>query len=124
MPHKVDEASGSNWEVAMARLDYFELEMKDNPNVIGVLIVYGGQRREFGELQAWSGCLENYLVNRRGVDATRIVMVNGGFRENLTYELWVTADKNHLPNPEPHIKPKDVRFKSGKVKNWIGLCDL
>jgi hypothetical protein len=119
MPHKVDESSGG-WEDAMARLDWFALEMENNPNLIGVLIVYGGQRRRFNELRQWSDCLEGYLVNRRGVDATRIVMINGGYRENLTFELWVTEDKNHLPNPEPHIKPKDVRFKDSKIK-W---CDL
>ena len=117
---KFDEFYGSNWESAMARLDQFALNMQNSPNMIGVLIVYGGQRRQRGEARAWRACLKSYLVSRRGIERNRIVMINGGYREDLTVELWET-DRRRIPNPQPHVKPIDVRFKKGKV---AGLCEI
>ena len=118
---KFDEFYGSNWEGAMARLDDFALEMRNNPQTIGVLIVYGGQRSRRGEAVAWRDCLKNYLVSRRGIEPDRIVMINGGYRDDLTVELWETGDRKHIPNTQPNVKPKDVRFKKGKVKH---LCEI
>jgi hypothetical protein len=118
---KFDEFYGSNWESAMARLDDFALEMRNNPQTIGVLIVYGAQRSRRGEARAWRDCLKNYLVSRRGIESNRIAMINGGYREDLTVELWETGDRKHIPNPQPQVKPKDVRFTKGKV---LHLCEL
>jgi|SRR6266567_8810151 len=118
---KFDEFSGSNWESAMGRLDNFALDMRNNPHMVGVLIVCGGQGRRRGEARTWTGCLKSYLVTRRGIEPNRILMINGGYREDLTVELWETADRKRISNPEPHVKPKDVRFRNGKVKR---LCEI
>lgn len=118
---KFDEFYGSDWESAMGHLDNFAIDMRSNPHMIGVLIVYGGKRNRRGEARAWSACLKEYLVSRRGIEASRIVMVSGGYREDLTVALWETADRKHIPNPELHVKPKDVRFKKGKV---IHMCEI
>jgi hypothetical protein len=118
---KLAEFYGPNWESAMARLDNFAVELQANPNAVGVLIVYGGQLGRRGEARAWSACIRSYLVDRRGIAANRIVMVNGGYRKTLTVEMWETTDRNHMPNPQPHIKPRDVRFKKGKAR---GLCEI
>ena len=118
---KFDEFSGSNWEDAMTRLDNFALELTNNPHMTGVLIVYGGQQSRRGEPGAWSSCLRSYLVSRRGIESKRIVMINGGYRAALSVELWETADRKQMPNPTPHVKPKDVRFGKGKVKH---LCEI
>jgi hypothetical protein len=120
-PSKFDEFHFSNWESAMSHLDGFALNLQNNPQMNGVVIVYGAQLSRRGEARAWSACLKSYLISRRGIEPDRVVMINGGYRKDLTVELWVTADKKHLPNPEPHVKPKDVRFKKGKVK---GLCEM
>ncbi len=117
---KFDEFHGSNWESAMAHLDSFALDLQANPPMIGVLIVYGGQRRPRGEARAWSNCIKSYLVSRRGIEPDRIVMINGGYREDLTVELWETTDRKHI-HPGPHLKPRDVRFRKGKVKH---LCEI
>ncbi|MGI9068961.1 MAG: hypothetical protein ACR2HX_21475 [Pyrinomonadaceae bacterium] len=118
---KFDEFSGSGWESAMARLDHFAIDLRNNPHMIGVLIVYGGKRSRRGEARAWSACLKDYLVGRRGIEANRIVMVDGGYREDLTVELWETADRKHIPKPQPGVKSKDVRFRKGKA---IHLCEI
>ena len=121
-----DVFEGVAWEDAMARLDNFAIQLQSQPNTTGVVIVYGGQGRRRGEPQAWSNCIKDYLVNRRGIGANRIVMINGGYRESLTAEMWATLRKGYNPlvTPSPTIKAKDVRFRKGKIKKWRSLCNI
>ncbi|HMH43103.1 MAG TPA: hypothetical protein VK557_06445 [Pyrinomonadaceae bacterium] len=95
---KFDEFSGANWEDAMARLANFALSLNNEPAAIGIIFVYGGQDRRRLEPDAWSACIKDYLVARRGIEATRLAVVLGGYRKNLTVELWEGADKNKIPN--------------------------
>lgn len=121
---KIDELHGLDWEGAMARLDNFALELNNIPNSIGVIIVYGGQRGRRGEAQAWGKCLTDYIVSRRGINADRIVLVNGGYRESIIVEIWQSVSKEFIPKPAPTVDPKNVKFRKGKIKRWRSLCNI
>ncbi len=121
---KIDEFYGTDWEAAMARLDNFDIVLKNEPSSIGVFIVYGGQRRRRGEARAWGKCLKDYMVNRRGINADSIVVLDGGYRDSLTVELWQSVSKEYIPTPAPTVDQKDVKFRRGKTKNWRGLCNI
>ena len=121
---KLDEFDGTNWEDAMARLDNLAITLSNEPGSIGVLIVYGGRRGRRGEAQAWGKCLRDYMVNSRGVSANRVVLVDGGFRDAITAEIWKSAGKQYIPTPAPTVDPKDVRFRKGKIKGWRSLCNI
>lgn len=121
---KFDEFHGANWEEAMARLDNFDIALKNEPSSIGVLIIYGGRRGSRGEAQSWGKCLKDYMVNRRGLNAEKIVVVNGGYRDSLTVEAWQLVSKAYIPTPTPTVDPKDVRFRKSKIKNWRSLCNI
>jgi hypothetical protein len=121
---KFDEFHGAKWEDAMARLDNFALSMQTDPNSVGIVFVYGGQRRRPGEARAWTTCIKDYLVNRRRIVAKRLVMINGGYLPNLTVELWQAPDINHIPKPAPHIERKGVRFKGSRIRRWRSLCNI
>ena len=101
---KLDEFSGANWEDAIAHLDNFANSLRNEPAAIGIILVYGGQNRMRFEPDAWSSCIKDYLVTRRGIEATRLAVVLGGYRKNLTVELWEGADKNRIPKAESTIK--------------------
>lgn len=119
---KFDEFTGAGWEDAMARLDNFALNLRDSSSAVGIIIVYGGQDRRRGEAQAWSSCIRDYLEKRRGLEANRIMMVQGGYRQRLTGELWILPDRTNLPRPTPEIKPSEVRFKGRPITKWQSLC--
>ena len=121
-----DSFGGANWEDSMARLDSFAIQLQNEPNATGAIIVYGGQGRRRGEPEAWSNCIRDYLINRRGISANRIVMINGGYRNSLTAETWLTLSTGDKPTvtPSPTIKDKDVRFSKGKIKRWRSLCNI
>lgn len=121
--HKFDEFYGVNWESAMAHLDGFALGLNNNPSEVGAIIIYGGQHRRRGEASAWSACVKDYLVNRRGISADKLVMVDGGYRQSPTVELWGTADRRYIPTPSQQLRPKDVRFTKGQVGRWRRMCN-
>jgi hypothetical protein len=122
--HRFDEFYGANWESTMAHLDNFAISLNDNSNQLGVIIVYGGNQRLRGEAKAWSACVKDYLVNRRSVSASRLIMIDGGYRKELTVELWGTADRRYAPAPSQQIPLKDVKFKKGKIGRWRRMCNI
>jgi hypothetical protein len=121
---KFDEFTGPNWESAMAHLDNFAVNLQNEPAAVGVVFVYGGQRRRRGEANAWSSCLKDYLLKRRSVDAARVIFVAGGYRENLAAELWIAPSKEQVPAPSATVKPAQVKFAGRRVTRWRSLCSL
>jgi len=64
------------------------------------------------------------MLNRCGVSADRIVVTNGGYREESTVEIWLAARGDRAPVATPSVSPEDVRFKKGRIKNWRYRCNL
>jgi hypothetical protein len=122
--HKFNQFYGAGWENAMAHLDAFALSLNNSPNELGVVIVYGGNHGRRGEAKAWSACVKDYLVNRRSIDASKLIMIEGGYRRSLTVELWGAADPKHVPTASPEISAKHVKFKSGRMRPWRRMCNL
>lgn len=121
---KFDEFTGANWESAMARLDNFAVNLQNQPNALGVVIVYGGQRRRPLEAKAWSSCLKDYLLKRRGLDSGRTRFIQGGYRVDLTVELWTVPMGQQVPAATATIKPSEVRFSGRKLTKWRRMCAL
>lgn len=119
-----DSFSGSKWEDAMARMDNYAIALQNEPTSVGVIVVYGGQYGRRGEPQAWGKCLKDYMINRRGISADRIVLLNGGYRESLTAEMWLAVSKEYVPTLSPTVDAKKVKYRKGKVKNWRSLCNI
>lgn len=108
----------------MAHLDGFAISLNDNPNQLGVIIVYGGNQRLRGEAKAWSACVNDYLVKRRNMSSDRLIILDGGYRKSLTVELWETTDRKDVPTPSQQIARKDVKLKKGKIGHWRRMCNI
>jgi len=82
-----------------ARLDAFYEALRNQSQVRGVLIGYNQTtvapgiflRRLYGD--------RRYLVEMRGLDADRVVVVEGGYREKFTIELWLVPNESPPPTP-------------------------
>ena len=123
---KIDEINNYNWEDLMLRLDFCAVLLQNEPAASAYIIVYDGQRSRRGEVQGWMHCIKNYLVKLRGMDSNRIRIVNGGYRGNKAVEMWLVTPADSLPKARPTIKPKDVKFRKGRLKkkNWGSLCNI
>jgi hypothetical protein len=107
-----DEA---NCETEMAHLDNYTIALLNEPNTKAYVIAYGGQRgMARSEMQVRRTRIKRYLVNNRGIAPKRITVVDGGFRESLSIELWLVPSGAAIPKVEPTISHKDVKY--GKAK--------
>lgn len=121
-PVKVWDFGKVEWGDEMSRLDYFDNVLREQPKAIGYIIVFGGRRGDrHGEVIARMKCAEDYMVNRRLVDRTRIVAMNAGYRERFMAELWVS--ETGPPPISNTISRRAVRLKKGTIRNWRDLCN-
>jgi hypothetical protein len=51
----------------------------------------------------------DYLTAQRGVDAHRVVIINGGYRDTDFIEIWVCPPGAKTPQPTPTVNPGDVQ---------------
>ncbi len=86
---KVDEYGEVNEEDEMARLDNFAVQLMNRPGEQGYVIASAGKKSKNGETKTVIDRTRNYLVKMRGLDASRLVTVDGGKTENPIRQLWI-----------------------------------
>ena len=129
IPHKFDEYEDICSGDEKARLDSLTNALRDNPEFQVYVIFYGGRcysscgydyprrrplRPRKGEAEARASRIEPYLVNTRGVDPERIIVINGGHRESWTAELWIVPKGVKPPAPTPTVQPEDIEYRKGR----------
>ncbi|HEV3468063.1 MAG TPA: hypothetical protein VG148_01995 [Pyrinomonadaceae bacterium] len=82
-----------------ARLDLYAIELQNSPGAQGYIIGYGGSRPRYGDGQRRADRAREYLVNQRGVEASRLVVINGGTRPTASTELWIVPPGANAPTP-------------------------
>lgn len=108
-PKKFDEFPSISFDDDKARLDNLAIELQNNPGARGYIFVYGGRASRAGSADALGNRARAYLVTTRGVDASRLVVVNGGYRERNTFELWLVPQGAQAPAPTPTVDPSEAR---------------
>src|SRR6185369_11696338 len=99
-----------------ARLDNLVVELQNDPSTQTYLFAYSGRNSPTGQADRLLDRAKDYLVNRRGVDASRIVMANGGFREEDSLEVWIVPNGAQPPQPTPTIQAGDVKPRPAKKR--------
>lgn len=118
-PRKFDEYGNIRFNDEKARLDNFAIQLQNEPGAQGYIIGYGncgsaGQER--------GNRAKDYLVNTRGIDAGRLVVVDGGCKPELKVELWIVpqgatapaADTTGAVSPCPDCKKKAIKRRRGR----------
>ena len=120
-----------------ARLDNFAIALEHQPDSTGYIIFYGGTHYKYpscsskrealtqrGQSQARVARLKPYLVNLRGIDARHIVVIDGGYRETWTAELWIVPKGANPPTPTPTLKPREIRYRKGRPRKSDYRCEV
>lgn len=81
----------------LARLDYFATELQNNPQSTGLIVIYPQTNKFPGWYLRRGFWAKGYLVKARGLDASRINVVNGGFHNEVGYELWTVPPGANSP---------------------------
>ncbi len=103
-----DECNSCTLDDQKARLDNLAVEMQNDPSTRAYIIAYGGRNSPVNKVEKLMSRAREYLVTQRGVDASRLVVVNGGFREEDSVELWIVPSGAAAPRATPTVQAGDV----------------
>jgi hypothetical protein len=116
---KFDEYGNIRFNDEKARLDNFAIQLQNEPASTGYIVGYGSCGTE-GTTRA--NRAKDYLVNTRGIDAGRLMVVDGGCLPELLVQLWLSPQGNAAPtgdatgvvSPCPDCKKKPTRRRGGR----------
>ena len=107
------------FEDAEARLDTFMVELENlnegKPHYRGFIIVYAGRSAYATEASGTAACAKNYLVSVRKADPEIIIAADGGYRDELTVELYIMPNDAYPPMLMPTVSPRNVEILPGAV---------
>ena len=103
-----DECNSCSLNDQKARLDNLAVELQNDPSTRAYIIAYGGRMSPTGQVQKLMSRARDYVVSHRGIDASRLTVVNGGFREEDSVELWLVPSGAAAPQPTPTVQMADV----------------
>lgn len=119
-PVKFDEYGSILWSDEKARLDNVEIQLqRQTADFVIYLVAYGGRRACIGEAQARALRAKNYLVGKRGIPSSRVVSINGGYREEQTVEIWVLPRGLGESYASPTVDESEVKLRDCKPKSKV-----
>lgn len=111
-----DECIGCSLNDQKARLDNLAVELQNDPSTRAYVIAYGGRMSPLGQVEKLMSRAREYLVAHRGIDASRLTVVNGGFREEDSVELWLVPSGAAAPQATPTVQAGEVNPKPRRKK--------
>ena len=104
-----DTCCSCSYDDLKARLDNLAVELQNDPTTTTYVFAYGGRTSVVGQADRLLARARDYLVAQRGIDASRIILVNGGYREEDCVEVWIVPRGATSPQPSPTVQPSEVR---------------
>jgi hypothetical protein len=97
--HQFDEYYNIARNDEKARLDNYVIELQNEPSEKGYIIINPSRRARKGEAEARAKRISDYLINTRGIDASRFEIIMGHPGEDWLFELWLVPAGATPPSP-------------------------
>jgi hypothetical protein len=110
-PKRFDEFPSIAHDDDKARFDNLAIELQNNPGATGYIIAYAGRNSRAGEADRMTKRAAHYLSSTRGISRERLVVINGGYRESNSFELWLVPQGAEPPRPTPTVSPDERRTR-------------
>ena len=126
---KFDEFGDLNCESEMAHLDNLAVNLQSAPGNKAVIIFYGGRRFRGrlplrGQAAARVARIKTYLVQRRGIPAESVIVIDGGYMEEWKAQIWLVPPGASMPTAQPTVPVEKVRFRKGKPNPRNYECQI
>ena len=116
---KLLEMGAANCESEMAFLDLLAQNLSEQPDLRAYVLIYGGRKdTKRDEVQIRGARMQRYVVETRGIATARVEVIDGGYRERFTVELWLVPKETESAVASPMVKLQQVRFKKGKMERF------
>lgn len=104
-----DDGGGLSFEEDKPRVDQFARNLVSVPNAKGYVIAYGGLTGPLHEAKSRLTCIRKYLTRSYKLGRNRLVLINGGYRIEVSVELFVVRPGEAIPEPQPMVGSSAVR---------------
>jgi hypothetical protein len=104
-----DECNNCTFDDQKARLDNLAVELQNDPSTKAYIIAYGGRYSPIAQVEMLMKRSRDYIVEQRGIDASRLVVINGGFREDDSVELWIVPAGAAAPRATPTVQASEIK---------------
>jgi hypothetical protein len=124
---KFDEYSNIRFAEEKRCLDDFVTQLHAQKTATAYIVAHAGRRSCKGEAQARAERVRQYLVRSRRIRASRIRIIDAGYSEEWTIELYIgplnapplTADI--IKRSHSQLPPEQVRIVRNCVGKFYGL---
>jgi len=116
----VDSWGKENGEGRSARFDNFISRLSNTPSSIGYVMIYCGKSCKNGEVEAH---MRGIMLKTSHFDRSRLVILNSGFKDELTVELWLVPRSACPPAPASTVYMRQVKFVGSQKGSWIEPYD-
>ena len=94
-----------------AMLDHYASQLRLDPDSVVYIFAFSGRVACVGEAKARAVRAKSYLVKKHGITPDRVIWRDGGFRSDLSVELWLRPRAQTPPEPTPTVDPADAMVK-------------
>ncbi len=102
-----------------AMLDHYASQLRLDPNSVVYIFAFSGRVACAGEAKARAVRARNYLVKKQGIAPNRVIWKDGGFRSDLSVELWLRPRARTPPEPTPTVDPADATVNDCRAKRRV-----
>jgi len=106
-----DEGSGLSFQEDKPRIDRFAEEIKSNRSAVAYIIAYGGLVSYKNEAAVRLACIRNYLITAHGISGSRLKLINGGYRTEVSVRLYLVNPGEPKPTAYSMVNREAVRMK-------------
>lgn len=112
---KIEEYGDVSFDVERNYLDILAQRLRGEPGSRPWIIAYAGRVAYESEAMERAEQAKRYLVEKHDIEPLRVVLVDGGFREVRSVELWL-EELGALNDPlaTPTVGRDQVQIKKGK----------
>ena len=120
----IDEWGIVGSEDRSARFDNLFIQLSSNPTSKAYVFLYCGKKCRYGEIEAHIRGIE-IKIGLRKFERSRLSIVNAGYRESFSIELWLVPEGSGMPEPTPTLNIRYVTFIRSKVPlyEFYDCCD-
>jgi hypothetical protein len=86
-----------------ARLDNLAIELQNTPDAQAYIFVYTSPSSRAGQYDRLAKRVSDYLIVKRQIDSSRLVILNGGNRDTDFYEFWIVPQGAQPPQATPGV---------------------
>ena len=116
-PRALSKILTRNKEAVNSYLDDFSFELANNTQVRGYIVTYAGKKSYRGEAKQMADEARQYLIKERMVSPDRVIAIDGGFRENAEYDLFLLPSYIESPTPTPTVPSNEVQILGTRKRN-------